>query len=316
MNDLPESVIPELLILTDLDDSLFSTLRKIPEHLRENATLAAQGANTVAGKDSYMTARQSAMVKWMDLRRCVPVTARGTEAYSRVALSFGGPAAIVANGAVMLDKDGTVNAVYAAHVTTILQPLQEQLLQLPEIMQQLAAQRSLDIRSWTVMEPSCGAAYAVAKCNVNTDGAGLDGLLDDIKAHFINGTARKAGVSTNAVADNRADDPAEGRDDNRADNCDDSCDNNCDDSCDDSCDDNCADNWADNWRFHINGNNLSLTPAGISKAIATAWLLETLRKDKELVTIGVGDSSSDLEFMRLCDAWLTPTGSQIDQMLL
>ena len=266
MSDLLEREAPELLVLTDLDDSLFSTLRKIPEHLRDKATLAARAASTVAGKDSFMTARQSAMLEWMDLSRCVPVTARGTEAYSRVALSFGGPAAIVANGAVMLDKHGAVNAVWAAHVTTILQPLQEQLLQLPEIMHQLAAQRSLDIRSWAVMEPSCGAAYAVAKCNDNSDGAGLSELLVDIKAHF---------GRTDALADG----------------------------------------WADNWRFHINGNNLSLTPAGISKAIATAWLLETLRKDKVLVTIGVGDSSSDLEFMRLCDAWLTPTGSQIDQLL-
>ena len=283
MNDLPEAVMPELLILTDLDDSLFSTLRKIPLHLRDKATLAAKAANTVAGKDSFMTARQSAMVKWMDLTRCVPVTARGTEAYSRVALAFGGPAAIVANGAVMLDKDGAVNAVWAARVATILQPLQEQLLQLPEILQKLAAQRSLDIRSWTVIEPSCGAAYVVAKCNDDTDGAGLDKLLDDIKAHLANCTAGKAGVSVNPVADSRTDDLADDR--------------------------------ADNWRFHINGNNLSLTPVGISKAIATAWLLETLREDKELLTIGVGDSSSDLEFMRLCDAWLTPTGSQIDQML-
>ena len=283
MNDLPEAVMPELLILTDLDDSLFSTLRKIPLHLRDKATLAAKAANTVAGKDSFMTARQSAMVEWMDLTRCVPVTARGTEAYSRVALAFGGPAAIVANGAVMLDKDGAVNAVWAARVATILQPLQAQLLQLPEILQKLAAQRSLDIRSWTVMEPSCGAAYVVAKCNDDTDGAGLDKLLDDIKAHLANCTAGEDSVSANAVADSQTDDLADG--------------------------------WADNWRFHINGNNLSLTPAGISKAIATAWLLETLRKDKELLTIGVGDSSSDLEFMRLCDAWLTPTGSQLDRML-
>ena len=283
MNDLPACEAPELLILTDLDDSLFSTLRKIPEHLRDKSTLAARAASTVSGKDSFMTARQSAMLKWMDLTRCVPVTARGTEAYARVALSFAGPAAIVANGAVMLDQEGKVNTVWAAHVMTILQPLQEQLLRLPEIMQTLAAQLSLDIRSWAVMEPSCGAVYAVAKCNDNTDGAGLADLLDDIKAHFTNETTSKAGVSTDTVANSRTDDPVDG--------------------------------WADNWRFHINGNNLSLTPAGISKAIATAWLLKTLRRDKELLTIGVGDSSSDLEFMRLCDAWLTPTGSQIDQSL-
>jgi hypothetical protein len=32
-----------------------------------------------------------------------------------------------------------------------------------------------------------------------------------------------------------------------------------------------------------------------------------------VLSIGVGDSVSDLGFMRLCDLWMTPAGSQIDR---
>ena len=274
------NMLPELVILTDLDDSLFSTLRKLPESLRGNATLAARAASSsTTGKDSFMTAGQLAMIQWMDLSRCVPVTARGTEAYSRVTLPFSGPSAIVANGAVLLDTDGKVNVDWAKHIRAILNPLQNQLLHLPEVMKTLAAKRSLNIRSWSVMEPSCGAVYTVAKCNDSSDGQGLEELLSDLKAYVATGDS--------CAADELANNCTEGS----------------------------SEPWADSWRFHINGNNLSMTPSGISKAKAVTYLLDKLRRDKEIFTIGVGDSVTDLEFMRLCDVWMTPSSSQIDQLL-
>ncbi|MFK8082357.1 MAG: HAD hydrolase family protein [Granulosicoccus sp.] len=253
---------PRLLVLADLDDSLFSTLRKIPASQRAGTTLAARAsAGSAAGKDSFMTPRQSAMLDWMDLSRCVPVTARGTDAYSRVTIPFAGPAAILANGAVMLDATGKVDEQWAAIVNDILQGQQETITALADTLLGLAAKRSMDIRSWAVMEPTCGAVYAVAKSNDSPHGEGLNDLLEDLKRDLIN-------------------------EDSQA---------------------------GDNWLFHINGNNLSVTPSGISKAIAVKYLLTRLQASEALFTVGIGDSASDLEFMRLCDVWMTPTRSQIDQ---
>ena len=68
------------------------------------------------------------------------------------------------------------------------------------------------------------------------------------------------------------------------------------------------------WQIHLNGNNLALLPPGLSKRAATAYLLERFREAGEVLAIGVGDSASDLPFMRLCDVWVTPSDSQIDRL--
>lgn len=251
---------PEVLIFTDLDDSLFSTLRKIPESQRADLTIAARAAG---GKDSYMNQKQLKLLDWMDVARCIPVTARGTEAYSRVVVPFAGPAAIVANGAVILDKDGTINTRWAEKVANSLSAYQERVLALPSILTQLATDKAMNIRTWAVMEPSCGAVYAVAKSNDSSDGEGLDSLLESFKHHGANNPSH-----TDAQ-----------------------------------------------WQFHINGNNLSIMPGGINKAAAVRYLLTQLDAESAALTVGVGDSKSDLAFMRLCDVWLTPTRSQIDAYL-
>lgn len=66
------------------------------------------------------------------------------------------------------------------------------------------------------------------------------------------------------------------------------------------------------WRTHRNGNNLAFVPPAFSKAQAVAHVMAGLGREGPMLTIGVGDSASDLEFMRLCDVWMTPAGSQID----
>ncbi len=255
-------------VFTDLDDTLFSTLRKIPASQQRGKTLAARSAGSVVTKDSYMTRKHSALVDWLDLSRCVPVTARGSEAYSRVTLPFAGPAAILANGAVMLQRDGTVDESWAAIVSNVLRDLQDPIHQLSDQLQTLAKQRAMNIRTWAVSEPSCGAVYAVAKSNDSPQGEGLGALLQALQEELLAQDAQALEA----------------------------------------------------WRFHINGNNLSVTPSGVSKAIAVRHLLHRLHSagpetDETILSVGVGDSASDLEFMRLCDVWLTPTQSQLDQLI-
>jgi phosphoserine phosphatase len=64
----------------------------------------------------------------------------------------------------------------------------------------------------------------------------------------------------------------------------------------------------------MNGNNLALIPHGISKTLAAA---EMIRRHYAQVgrvpTLGMGDSISDLGFMRLCDFAAFPPHSQLDR---
>lgn len=69
-------------------------------------------------------------------------------------------------------------------------------------------------------------------------------------------------------------------------------------------------------RFASNGNNLSATPSGISKAAAVRYLLEEKGLAAPGIPVfGMGDSLSDLPFMDLCHFKVVPTGSQVDALL-
>ncbi|UFH50798.1 trehalose phosphatase [Pseudomonas sp. KNUC1026] len=67
---------------------------------------------------------------------------------------------------------------------------------------------------------------------------------------------------------------------------------------------------------HLNGNNLALMPAGLSKRAAVEHYLKTrLQLPDEQPVIGIGDSLSDLGFMSLCDFWATPCNSQLARVV-
>ena len=62
---------------------------------------------------------------------------------------------------------------------------------------------------------------------------------------------------------------------------------------------------------HRNGNNLSLTPSGISKRAAVAHLVARLDPAGSRPVLGLGDSLTDLPFLELCDLMALPAASQI-----
>jgi hypothetical protein len=61
---------------------------------------------------------------------------------------------------------------------------------------------------------------------------------------------------------------------------------------------------------HCNGNFLALLPRFLRKEYAVKWFMENLATPGAL-TIGLGDSVSDLPFMSLCDYLLMPGASQV-----
>ncbi|MCB1776441.1 MAG: hypothetical protein KDI50_03290 [Candidatus Competibacteraceae bacterium] len=65
--------------------------------------------------------------------------------------------------------------------------------------------------------------------------------------------------------------------------------------------------------LHWNGNNLALMVRGAQKHAAVQRVAEELRREGPIVTIGAGDSLTDLPFMRVCDFALTPRDSQIQR---
>jgi len=62
---------------------------------------------------------------------------------------------------------------------------------------------------------------------------------------------------------------------------------------------------------HFSDNNLSVVPRFLGKEKAVGYLLETHLAGEPLLTVGVGDSWTDLPFMRRCDFVVSPRHSQL-----
>lgn len=91
------------VILTDLDDTLFTTMKGYRNH--DPATLR-QAAESSNGNHSWICPRREALLAWISSGATViPVTARSEAAFRRVKIDFT-EGAILSNGAVILDRDG------------------------------------------------------------------------------------------------------------------------------------------------------------------------------------------------------------------
>ena len=66
--------------------------------------------------------------------------------------------------------------------------------------------------------------------------------------------------------------------------------------------------------IHFNDNNLAVIPQFLNKSHAVQYVLDNYF-DTTPTTLGVGDSISDLDFMKLCDFVITPSQSQIMKIL-
>lgn len=78
----------------------------------------------------------------------------------------------------------------------------------------------------------------------------------------------------------------------------------------------CRDVVGDDLIFHRNGRNMSFTPEGLTKIDAVQEMLNRLPDTDKRPIWGMGDSVSDLPFMRLCQMMVAPSSSQITQTRL
>ena len=104
------------VILTDLDDTLFTTLKNYRD--RDPATLRrVTTANN--GNHSYLCETREAILKWVSLgATIIPVTARSQGAYDRVDMVFT-EGAVLSNGAIILLPNGDVDTSWSEITRTI-----------------------------------------------------------------------------------------------------------------------------------------------------------------------------------------------------
>ena len=67
----------------------------------------------------------------------------------------------------------------------------------------------------------------------------------------------------------------------------------------------------DELRVIANGNNVAVLPRAVSKTSAVTYLKERFEQQEEVMTLGLGDSLSDLGYMLGCDYAVLPSRSQI-----
>ncbi len=65
--------------------------------------------------------------------------------------------------------------------------------------------------------------------------------------------------------------------------------------------------------LHCNGNNLAVTVRGAQKHDAVRRVAAELEREGPIVTLGGGDSLTDIPFLRACDFALVPKDSQIQR---
>lgn len=67
-----------------------------------------------------------------------------------------------------------------------------------------------------------------------------------------------------------------------------------------------------NFYIHRNGNNLAILPKTLNKVRAVNHLRQRLEAQYgEIMTLGMGDSKSDAQFMAACDYAIVPSGTQL-----
>lgn len=116
------SYLPTLptVAFTDLDDTLFSTLRK-QKGGAESAELRVQAYLKDGAPISYSNAKQRALQQCLaSATRVIPVTARSISGFKRVDIAFSSYA-VVSHGACVLLPDGTPDLLWSKQMQVLLE---------------------------------------------------------------------------------------------------------------------------------------------------------------------------------------------------
>jgi hypothetical protein len=240
------------LLLTDLDDTLFQTARKMSTNTDKiPATESLNGNST-----SFMYPWQHDFIHWaINCMTVIPVTARGIDSFRRVHLPFQHEA-ICVHGAAILTSTGELDTDWHSQMKQQLAPYQSSLSSLLVASLEIGKELGFSLRGWLESVEET-VAYVVIKSNTSQEEE-LQQLLNALR-----GTMNLHG-----------------------------------------------------FYIHMNGNNLALLPDVVNKRAA---VMEIIRRHTDKYgrtsVFGMGDSVSDLSFMRLCDFAAFPPNSQLGRQL-
>ncbi len=132
------------LILADLDDTLFQTMRKLGPDAPPADQLAVGAYDREMKPRSFMTTQQSLLVNWMlEHAELIPVTARGTDEINRVAINFTSWA-VTTHGAVILTPDGTPDEDWQAFMLARLVGFHDRIQLIQETATALFRDKGID----------------------------------------------------------------------------------------------------------------------------------------------------------------------------
>ncbi|WJV55939.1 hypothetical protein PCO85_11455 [Prodigiosinella aquatilis] len=171
------------VILSDLDDTLFQTRRKMVDELAQKP-FRPGALNRSMIPRSFMSEEQSMLVDWLlEHADVIPVTARGTEEISRVTIPFRSWS-ITTHGAVILTPEGDPDEEWKAHMLASLAVYRERLLDLQRGITTLMAERN--VNGWARINYEYGdtPVYLVMKHTDSTQLEALYTLGDEIEDRF------------------------------------------------------------------------------------------------------------------------------------
>ncbi|MCG8707265.1 hypothetical protein JHU04_000450 [Brenneria sp. 4F2] len=171
------------VVLSDLDDTLFQTRRKMVDELALEPYRPGALDRTLNAR-SFMTEEQAMLVDWLlEHADFIPVTARGTEEISRVTIPFSSWA-IVTHGAVILTPEGKPDEEWKAQMLASLSAYREPLLAMQRGITTLMAERG--IKGWARInyEYDDTPVYLVMKHTDSTRLEELYAIGDEIETRF------------------------------------------------------------------------------------------------------------------------------------
>jgi hydroxymethylpyrimidine pyrophosphatase-like HAD family hydrolase len=138
------------IVFTDLDDTICQNVRQVEYGDREGVVSISKSML----HNTCMTVKQQNMLRWLvQTTELVPVTARGIVDFSDIDIDFGASRhRVVANGAVILDRDGGHDEEWARVMAEEMAPYQEQFAKIVETIDNFCSALGHEVESLITSE--------------------------------------------------------------------------------------------------------------------------------------------------------------------
>lgn len=171
------------VVLSDLDDTLFQTRRKMVDELALEPFRTGAVDRSLSPR-SFMTEEQAMLVDWLlEQAELIPVTARGTEEISRVQIPFRSWA-ITTHGAVILTPEGKPDEAWKAHMLDKLSAYGERLVTMQRLITEMMETKGINAWARLNYEYDGTPIYMVMKHRDSTRLDELNAIADEIEQQF------------------------------------------------------------------------------------------------------------------------------------